>query len=175
MSWFNKGIEGFAGSMSTSAAVSTAMTPGIDNASLASMPVIFACAMEERTKEICRAPGRSRLAIYVPLPVRKRGSSMRVTRFPKMLTPAFCQIMDWQVSPKRWVNSTLLNYPKILIAASGWAREHTAVCLWSAYHGVIFIASNFCTTHNTPVHFVWPIGQTQCALTGVHARQWRPL
>ena len=94
ISWFNKGIEGFAGSMSTSAAVSTAITPGIDNASLASMPVIFACAIEERTKEICRAPGRLRLAIYVPLPVRKRGSSMRVTRFPKMLTPAFCQGVD---------------------------------------------------------------------------------
>ena len=85
MALFIKPFAGPAGAMSISAAVQTARMPGIDNASDASIPVKRACAIDERTNVRCNAPGIGKLPIYVPSPVKKRGSSIRTTRVPRML------------------------------------------------------------------------------------------
>ena len=53
------------------------------------MPVILACAIGERTKNRWQAPASrssTTSSVYTPPVVRKRGSSVRRTRVPRMLT-----------------------------------------------------------------------------------------
>src|SRR5581483_4930448 len=49
---------------------------------LASISPIRACGNGERTKTTWSAPSCARLSTYRPSPVRKRGSSLRSTRWP---------------------------------------------------------------------------------------------
>ena len=59
------------------AAVKTAMTPGSGRASSASMPVIRACAADERTTARCSMPGSVMLSVQRVRPVMRRASSLR--------------------------------------------------------------------------------------------------
>src|ERR1700692_2001010 len=69
-------------SSARSAPVSTASTPGMALAALASIFVIFARACGERRKCACVSPGRVMSSVYWPLPVMKRKSSLRRTAAP---------------------------------------------------------------------------------------------
>src|SRR6476469_9098718 len=60
----------------------TARTPGILSASLASMPLIVACAYGLRTMSSQSWPGRLTSSMYSPSPRMKRGSSLRLTEWP---------------------------------------------------------------------------------------------
>src|SRR5919199_2288426 len=66
------------------AAVNT-RAPGIELTALVSIERIRACGRTERTKVACITPGRSTSSPNVAVPVMKRGSSLRVTRLPRML------------------------------------------------------------------------------------------
>src|SRR5262249_30884168 len=66
----------------SSAPVSTASTPGICLAALASIRLIFAWACGERRKWMWVWPGRLTSSVYWPLPVMKRKSSLRRTAAP---------------------------------------------------------------------------------------------
>ena len=67
---------------SRSAPVMTARTPGILSASVASMPLIVACAYGLRTMSSQSWPGRLTSSMYSPWPRMKRGSSLRLTEWP---------------------------------------------------------------------------------------------
>src|SRR5436190_4747482 len=75
------------GPASTSAPAKTC-TPGSFSAALPSTPSSRACASSERTNVTARAPSRGRFSTYSPSPRRKRPSSFRSTRLPRMLTRA---------------------------------------------------------------------------------------
>src|ERR671933_3043113 len=66
------------------AAVNT-RAPGIELTALVSIERIRPCGMTERTNVACSTPGRSTSSPNVAVPVMKRGSSLRVTRLPRML------------------------------------------------------------------------------------------
>src|SRR4051812_4032429 len=66
------------------AAVNTRV-PGIELTALVSIERIRACGRTERTNVACITPGRSTSSPNVAVPVMKRGSSLRVTRLPRML------------------------------------------------------------------------------------------
>ena len=74
------------GSPARSAPVNAAITPGASSAALTSTERIRACATAERTKWTWHAPGRRMSSVYTPPVVRKRGSSVRMTLVPSMLT-----------------------------------------------------------------------------------------
>ena len=81
------GIGGDAsGRSARSAPVNAAITPGASSAALTSTERIRACATAERTKWTWHAPGRRMSSVYTPPVVRKRGSSVRMTLVPSMLT-----------------------------------------------------------------------------------------
>src|SRR6476619_2999582 len=67
---------------SRSLPVTTAATPGILSASLASIDLIVACAYGLRTMSSQSWPGRLTSSMYSPLPRMKRGSSLRLTEWP---------------------------------------------------------------------------------------------
>src|SRR6476659_2126854 len=67
---------------SRSLPVTTAATPGIFSASLASIDLIVACAYGLRTMSSQSCPGRLTSSMYSPLPRMKRGSSLRLTEWP---------------------------------------------------------------------------------------------
>ena len=67
---------------SRSAPVMTASTPGILSASVASMPLIVACAYGLRTMSSHSWPGRFTSSMYSPWPRIIRGSSLRLTEWP---------------------------------------------------------------------------------------------
>src|SRR4051794_15188700 len=67
---------------SRSPPVITASTPGILRASVASMPLIVACAYGLRTMSSQSWPGRLTSSMYSPRPRMKRGSSLRLTEWP---------------------------------------------------------------------------------------------
>ncbi len=69
-------------SLARSAPVSTATTPGIFLAALASRLLILARACGERTNTARVSPGRTTSSVYCPLPVIKRKSSLRRTAAP---------------------------------------------------------------------------------------------
>jgi len=81
------GIAIGSGSRPMSAAVN-ARAPGISDTALVSMPVIRACGRIERTKVACIAPCALTSSPKVAVPVMNRGSSLRVTRLPRMLMGA---------------------------------------------------------------------------------------
>src|SRR3990172_6787700 len=80
---------------SRSAPVTTARTPGIFNASDASMPRILAWAYGLRTMSIQSWPGRLRSSMYSPLPRMKRGSSLRLTEWPMPPTSRVVVVRTW--------------------------------------------------------------------------------
>ena len=65
-----------------------ARAPGICDTALVSIAVIRACGEIERTNVAYSIPGRSTSSPNVAVPVMKRGSSVRVTRLPRMLMGA---------------------------------------------------------------------------------------
>src|SRR6478672_6385194 len=67
---------------SRSLPVTTAATPGILSASLASIDLIVACAYGLRTMSSQSWPGRLTSSMYSPSPRMKRGSSLRLTEWP---------------------------------------------------------------------------------------------
>src|SRR5262245_46133258 len=58
---------------------------GSASAADASTPTMRACARSERTKVTVSAPSSGKFSTYEASPRRKRGSSLRSTRFPRML------------------------------------------------------------------------------------------
>ena len=59
--------------------------PGISETALVSIERMRACGRIERTNVACSMPGRVMSSPKVAVPVMKRGSSLRVTRLPRML------------------------------------------------------------------------------------------
>ena len=74
-------------------------TSGSASAADVSTPTTRACARSERTNVTVSAPSSGRFSTYVASPRRKRGSSFRSTRFPRML------IQPSLSSPDRAFNS----------------------------------------------------------------------
>src|SRR4051812_15718590 len=62
-----------------------ASAPGISETAVVSIERIRACGRIERTNVACSVPGRLMSSPNVAVPVMKRGSSLRVTRLPRML------------------------------------------------------------------------------------------
>src|SRR3954463_6582339 len=67
---------------SRSLPVTTATTPGTFSASELSMFRIFACAYGLRTMSMNSMPGNLTSSMYLPMPRRNRGSSLRLTLWP---------------------------------------------------------------------------------------------
>src|SRR3990170_6112253 len=76
--------DGGRGGRSRSAAVRTAVTPGISAALATPTPDTAACAIMDRTKQACSAPSTGTSSTYRAPPVRNLGSSVRRTTLPKM-------------------------------------------------------------------------------------------
>src|SRR5215218_10309671 len=90
------GRRGRAGARSTSAAVSTATTPGMPMASDTSIDSTTACAIGERTNVTTSAPSSPssvRLAMYRARPWMRAGSSRRTTFVPIMLMGAVLALL----------------------------------------------------------------------------------
>src|SRR5262245_60136982 len=75
------------GGASTAAPAKT-WTPGSSSAALPSTLAMRAWGRIERTNVTASAPSRGRFSTYSPAPRRKRPSSLRSTRFPRMLIGA---------------------------------------------------------------------------------------
>src|SRR6266852_3526920 len=167
---------------SRSAAVKTC-TFGSASAALASTPVMAACASSERTNVTLSAPSRGRFSTYSPSPRRKRGSSLRRTRLPRMLRRA-----AYRDRPERtWPSgrSPLLPAMDSPVAPSAETRSSgplTAVLAGVVLVvGIVFISqatyanawySAFKTVHVIAA-IVWIGGGTLLTILGVAAERKR--
>ena len=91
---------GPAKSSAMSSEVKTATTPGCASASDLSMLVIVAFASGERTIAACSIPGRYMSSVYLPWPLIRGGSSLRLIAWPTQPLP-FSGLTPTPPDPRR--------------------------------------------------------------------------